>query len=78
MQIRDGAVVSSVAPIESADKSSGDSKVVEEVVEEATKPREGEMICFPMLFRILPSVLRLWISGISEFINLFLVFICNV
>jgi hypothetical protein len=61
MQIRDGAVVSSVAPIEPAGKSSDDSKVVEEVVEEATEPREGEMIRFTMLFRILSSVLRLWI-----------------
>jgi hypothetical protein len=130
MQIRDGAVVSSVAPIEPAGKSSDDSKVVEEVVEEATEPREGEMIRFTMLFRILSSVLRLWIlafhsssncslflsvmfktlqfvsyefihlflvlyvpcfsesfhhissktldSGISEFINLFIVFICTV
>jgi hypothetical protein len=39
------AVVSSVALIESAEKSCDNSKV-EEVVEEATKPQEGEMIHF--------------------------------
>jgi hypothetical protein len=66
MQIRDGAVVSSVAPIEPAGKSSDDSKVVEEVVEEATEPREGEMIRFTMLFRILPSVLRLYSSSVMN------------
>ena len=65
-------VVSSIALIESAEKSCDNSKV-EEVVEEGTKPQEGEMIHFTHASESFRSLI--WHFRIHQFV---LCFICTV
>ena len=74
IRIRDYAGVSSIAAIESADKSCDNSKV-KGAVEELTKPQEGEMIHFTHAFQnpTICSLIKILYCRISEFIKLILV-----